>query len=59
MHDCPAFSAVWEVIASDLPGNEVLDFAALLKYDAHSKETFPPLVVRLSLAALRRRRRLF
>jgi hypothetical protein len=36
-------NAVWEVIASDLGANEVLDFAAFLKYDAHPEANMPPL----------------
>src|SRR5260370_36275231 len=34
-------NAVWEVIASDLCANEVLDFAAFLTYDAHPEANVP------------------
>jgi len=34
-------NAVWEVIASDLRSNELLDFAAFLKYDAHPEANMP------------------
>jgi hypothetical protein len=35
-------NAVWEVIASDFRADEVMDFAAFLKYDAQPEKNSPP-----------------